>query len=92
MLMALLYREDDEVVAAALACEQIPYGDSYWNEIFAGHIDNDPALETAYITINNADLRRRLLLLGFDDQIDGQALAREIASKLRYEYVSERLA
>ena len=34
MLMALLYCDDDRIAAAAPACDQIPFGDWYWEKTF----------------------------------------------------------
>ena len=92
MLMALLYCDADRIAAAAPACDQMPYGDGYWTDIFAGLVPDGPLFETAYITVNNADLRRRLLLLGFDDDIDGCQLAHDLNATLTPEYLQERAA
>ena len=92
MLMALLYCEDNQIAAAAPACDQMPYGDEYWTDIFAGYIETGSLFETAYITVNNADIRRRLLLLGFEDEIDGRELARELEANLTPEYLHDRAA
>jgi hypothetical protein len=92
MLMALLYREENEIAAAAPACDQIPYGDAYWTEIFGGEIGDGPFFETAYITINDPQLRRQLLLLGIDDQVCGRELAQQIEAKLTPSYLGERAA
>ena len=87
MLMALLYCEEDQIAAAAPACDQLPYGDEYWTEIFAGVVEQGSIFETAYITVNNADIRRRLLLLGFEEEIDGRELATELEATLTPEYL-----
>lgn len=92
MLMALLYTENGSVAAAAPACDQAPYGDMYWAEIFAGDLPKSPLFETAYITVNNAELRRQLLLLGFDDDVCGFELAEAIESNSRPSYLPERAA
>ena len=92
MLMALLYRDQDRIAAAAAACDQMPYGDAYWTEIFAGEIAEGPDFETAYIYINNPEIRKRLLLLGIDGSICGRELAEEIAGGLTPEYLHGRAA
>ena len=92
MLMALLYCDEDRIAAAAPACDQMPFGEDYWTQIFAGFIQPGSIFETAYITVNNADIRRRLLLLGFDDDIDGRELAGELESSLTPEYLPDRAA
>ncbi len=96
MLMALLYCEPDRIAAAAPACDQMPYGDEYWTDIFAGLLPDRSSIEsmfeTAYITVNNANIRRRLLLLGFDDDIDGRELAKDLEATLTPEYLAGRAA
>ena len=92
MLMALLYCDENQIAAAAPACDQMPHGDAYWTEIFAGLIPPGRIFETAYVTVNHADLRRRLLLLGFDDEVDGCALARELESCLTPQYLPDQAA
>ncbi len=92
MLMALLYCEEDRIAAAAPAYDQMPYGDEYWTEIFAGHIPAGSIFETAYITVNNADMRRRMLLLGFEVGIDGRRLAEELEANLTPVYLHARAA
>lgn len=90
--MALLYCDDDQISAAAPACDQMPYGDAYWTEIFGGELATGPISETAYIFINNQELRKRLLLLGIDEAICGRQLAEEIAGNLTPEYLPGRAA
>ena len=92
MLMALLYSEEDQIAAAAPACDQMPYGDEYWTEIFAGLIPAGSIFETAYITVNNADIRRRLLLPGFDEDVNGRELVRELEATLTPDYLQDRAA
>jgi hypothetical protein len=92
MLMALLYADEDRIAAAAPACDQIPLGDAYWREVYSGRLELGPLFETAYVTVNNADLRRRLLLLGINAEIDGRELARELEAKLMPDYLPGRAA
>ena len=92
MLMALLYCEDNCLAAAAPACDQMPYGNEYWLEIFGGELKTGSLFETAYVTVNNTDLRRRLLLLGFDNEIDGEQLASELESSMTPKYLPGRAA
>ena len=92
MLMALLYCDHDRIAAAALACDQMPYGDAYWEEVFAGHIETGADFETAYIFIHDPDVRKKLLLLGIEDDICGRELASEIESKLTPAYLPVKAA
>ncbi len=85
--MALLYCDDDRIAAAAPACDQVPYGDEYWTEIYGQEIEPGSVFETAYVTVANSDLRERLLLLGIDEAIDGGELAAELAHSLTPPYV-----
>ena len=78
MLMAILYCDDDRIAAAAPACDQMPFGETYWHEMFAGEIKQGAVFETAYMTVSKSELQNRLLRLGFDAAIDGRKLAREL--------------
>ena len=92
MLIALLYCEPDRIAAAALACDQTPYGDNYWDEIHPAKIERGSISETAYATVANPTLRQRLLQIGLDDSCDGTELARELESAVAPDYHSERAA
>ena len=88
MLMAILYCDDNRIGAAAPACDQVPFGDQYWNEYFQGEIETGPLFETAYITVNNADLRERLMSIGIDHEADGTRLAQELVESLIPTYLN----
>lgn len=92
MLIALLYCEDDKIAAAAPACDQMEHGDDYWTEIFGGYLNSGSIFETAYVYINNTDLRRRLLMIGFDDEVCGRELAIELEATLTPNYVPGQAA
>lgn len=96
MLMALLYTADNEIAAAAPACDQSPLGDQYWLEIHEAELaeafSKGAFFETAYITIADPDLRARLLQVGVDDEIDGQELAVEVVTKAAPDYRLGRAA
>jgi hypothetical protein len=92
MLIALLYCESDRIAAAALACDQTPYGERYWDEIHPVKIERGSIFETAYTTVANPSLRQRLLQIGVDDSCDGTALAKELESAVAPDYHSERAA
>ncbi len=78
MLMALLYCEPDRIGAGALACEQLPFGDAYWNEMHAAAIEPGSIFETAHIEIKDAELCERLLAIGITSQCDGKILAERV--------------
>ncbi len=92
MLMAILYCEPDRIGAAALACDQIPVGDAYWDEIHIGEIERGSVFETAYVTVTNLGLRGRLLQIGLDDSVGGRQLSMELESAASPSYLSERAA
>ena len=92
MLMALLYCDDDRIAAAAPACDQMPYGDRYWDEIHGGEILHGAMFETAYVTVADAEMRQRLLNVGFDDSSNGTALAKELIDSLVPNYLPGRAA
>lgn len=88
MLLALLYCDDDRIAAAAPACDQAPFGDRYWNEIFEGDIKTGTMFETAYITVANSELRERILMVGIDDSVDGRLLAEELVNAMIPDYMN----
>lgn len=92
MLLALLYCEENQIAAAAPACDQMIHGDSYWKEIFGGHLEHGSLFETAYVYINNVDLRRRLLMIGFDQEVCGRVLAEELEETLTPNYLPGQAA
>ena len=85
MILAILFCED-EVVAAAPACDQAPHGDRYWSEIHAGDFEIGRMFETAYIEIQDHQLRERLLAASIKDEICGYELADEVMARPRLRY------
>jgi hypothetical protein len=67
MLLALLYRDDGKLTAAAPACDQEPLGNRYWSEV-APEKARLRGSETAYVEIQDADLVDRLLRMDFRDE------------------------
>ena len=68
MLLSLLYC-DDEVIAAAPACEQQPYGQVYWFDQLG--TDADLArCETAVVQIEDPELVPKLLTMTIDGSFD----------------------
>lgn len=92
MLLALLYCEENKIAAAAPACDQMAHGDEYWTEIFGGHVETGSMFETAYVYINNVDLRRRMLMVGFDTEVCGRMLAEELEETLTPDYMPGQAA
>lgn len=98
MLMAILYR-DEQVLAAALACDQHALGSEYWNDIHhvnipdgAFEFDIDGVYETAFVSVVNSQLRQRLLKASVDDSIDLEKLTQELESSSRPAYLPKRAA
>ena len=87
MLMALLYCDEDRIAAAAPACDQIPFGDQYWTEMFVGKIEMGSLFETAYVTVANPEMRKKLLTIGIENDVDGKALAEELIASMIPDYV-----
>ena len=83
MLMAVLYCEENEIAAAGPACDQMPYGDRYWEEIYPGTIRSGSVFETAYVQINDWALCQTLMRLGIDNNVNGVELAHRIAERSR---------
>lgn len=92
MLVAILYMEENRIAAAAPACDQVPYGEQYWNEIHAGDISFGKFFETAYREILDARLRDRLFAVGIDSEVCGQELATEVNSLSEPGYLTGRAA
>jgi hypothetical protein len=78
MLLALLYHEDGQIAAAAPACDQQPFGDRYWTEIYPEKV-NLRNSETAYLEIDHAELVDWLLNRYFRD---GAAAAKAVDAYL----------
>ena len=92
MLMALLFNADDQITAAAPACDQVPYGDRYWFEYHAAQVDPGETLRTAYMMIADPDLQSRLLMAGIDEAVDGRDLAKEIEAQIAPNYMTGKAA
>jgi hypothetical protein len=92
MLMALLYSNDGQILAAAPACDQVPYGDDYWMEFHAAELDSADVFETAYVTVANPETRSRLLLVGIDESVDAIELLHELDQVVAPNYVPGRAA
>ena len=80
MLMALLYGNDDQILAAAPACDQAPYGAEYWIDCHEANFNAADIFETAYVSIERKDLIESLLMLGIDQSIDAATLTLDVES------------
>jgi hypothetical protein len=65
MVLALLFDEGDQLVAAAPGCDQQPLGDRYWHEIYPQSLSGRLG-ETALIDIKQRELAELLLTLAKD--------------------------
>lgn len=92
MLMALLFVGENEIAAAAPACDQAPHGDRYWFEFHDANISQSEVFETAYVTIASLDLQSRLLRVGIDESVCGVNLAKEILNSIAPNYSAGRAA
>ena len=96
--MAILYR-DEQVLAAAYACDQHSFGNAYWSDVHHVEIpqgsfefDIDGVHETAYVSVANLQLREKLLNASIDGSIDLAKLTEELESSLRPTYLPKRAA
>lgn len=92
MLVALLYNHDNQVIAAAPACDQIVMGDQFWIDMHESSLCAAEAFETAYATISNPKLQEQLMLLGIDQAIDGAELTRRVESDADIKFDATRAA
>lgn len=67
MLMALLYQDQDQLIAAALACDYYALGNRYWQEVSNQGISYQPDMEIAVVQIEDQELAERLLAMDFTD-------------------------
>jgi hypothetical protein len=91
MLMALLYNEKDVIVAGAYACDQIPYGETYWKEIFPGRLRWSSEFQTAYTEVNERELQQILLELSIQ-RTPSSLATREIESRIDVKPAMRRAA
>ena len=69
MLFAILYDENERLVAAALACEQRSFGNDYWTEIYPAELKLNPQWQTAYVDVADPSLRGYLMELRHDERL-----------------------
>ena len=61
MLLAILYGPKEEIVAAAMACDQQPLGDRFWTDVLAVDLPDD--YQTGYAKVDDVELANHLLEL-----------------------------
>ncbi len=66
MFLALLYKSNGQLSAAAPACDQQPLGKRFWREIYPEKV-NLSGSETAVVNIEDPSLVERLLEMDFRD-------------------------
>ncbi len=98
MLLAILYR-NDQVLAAAYACDQHAFGNLYWTDIHcveiptgAFDLDIDGLYETAYVSVANLQLKERLLNASRDEGVDLEQLTRDLEGSVKPSYLPKRAA
>ncbi len=92
MLFALLYDSNDLIAAAAMACDQQPMGDRYWEECHLAELDSSESYQTAYMTIVDPFLQMRLMLIGIDQEIDRAELTRAVDALVAHTPIADRAA
>ena len=78
MLFALLYNHQDQVLAAAPACDHAAMGDRYWLECHRATVSEADMFATAYREIRDPYLQQRLLELGVNDSVLSSIVTKEI--------------
>jgi len=78
MLFALLYDHQDQVLAAAPACDYLAMGDKYWVECHRAAVNEADMFATAYREIRDPYLQGRLLELGVNASVLSSAVTKEI--------------
>jgi len=76
MLLALLYDDSGRLAAAAPACDQQPFGNRYWREVYPQPVRLRGS-ETAYLNIDDPWLVDRLLRMDFADGVAAAAVVDE---------------
>lgn len=78
MLFALLYDHHDQVLAAAMACDQLAMGDQFWLDCHGVDVCQADIFATAYRDIRDPSLQQRLLELGVNETILSSSVTREL--------------
>ncbi|MEQ1904712.1 MAG: hypothetical protein ABL888_11040 [Pirellulaceae bacterium] len=65
MLVSVLFSETGQVIGGALACDQLEYGQSFWNDVCG--IDPPEDAESAVLDIKDATVVEALLNLQYDE-------------------------
>ena len=78
MLFALLYNHQDQILAAAPACDYLAMGNQYWIECHRVSVSEADIFATAYREIRDPYLQERLLELGVNESVLSSAVTKEI--------------
>jgi len=82
--LALLFEDQDNLSAAAHACDQQPHGDRYWAELHPHDIRFRSGMETAHACVEDKELVDRLLRMEFSDGFEAaETLDNYLASNSR---------
>mgnify|MGYP003460404745 CR=1 FL=1 len=65
MLVSVLFNESGQVIGGALACDQLAYGQNFWNDVCG--IEPPTRTESAVFEINDATVVESLLNLQYDE-------------------------
>ena len=82
MLMALLYNQREQIIAAAPACDQVPHGDDFWLNFHEADLSSGDLFETALMFVADPNLQAKLLRLGIDESFDSNLLTREVELRI----------
>ncbi len=85
MFMALLFDEQDQLIAAAPACDQLALGDRYWSEVYPQEVSGVYG-QTAVLDIQSTELVQLLQDLSKDSSLLG------LCRKRFHEYEANQLA
>ena len=90
MLMALLYSDSGEIVAAAPACDQYPLGSQYWHDVFEGELAGETSqYELGYINVYSLELQSSLMQIGIDANVDAQQLTQAVEQQIAPSWKSQ---
>ena len=78
VFFALLYSHDDQVLAAAPACDYLAVGDQFWIDCHVVEVKHSDIFATAFRKIHDPYLQERLLALGSNESVLSSTVTREI--------------
>jgi hypothetical protein len=92
MLFALLYDAEDLIAAAAMACDQQPWGERFWQECHLAEFDPAERYQTAYMSIVDPFLQKQLMAVGIDQDVDRAELTRIVDCLVSRTPIADRAA